>query len=377
MNTTRLRHSIAPGFAAAVAVFLLASPRLPTLAAPLTSGAQNHCAPYLLTSCNSDTHAAVAPRRGGFETSSSDIAVSAIAITVDDMDRALRFYTSVLPFEKVSDDVVTGAELGRLTGISGARRVARLTLGDERIELVDYLTPGGRPIPADMRSNDRSFQHIAIIVSDMDLAYARLEAAGVEHVSPAPQRLPDWNPNAGGIRAFYFHDPDRHALEILAFPAGKGLEKWHRGGDRLFLGIDHTAIVVGDTARSLQFYRDQLGLRVAGESNNYGIEQERLNNVAGAHLRITGLRGDRGPGIEFLEYLMPRDGRPASAGARADDLAHWETLLAVGSIPSVAQRLRAARALFVSPDVVQLREGRAALVQDPDGHSIRLIEKTS
>ena len=36
----------------------------------------------------------------------------------------------------------------------------------------------------------------------------------------------------------------------------------------LFLGTDHMAIVVGDTEASLKFYRDALGMRIAGESEN-------------------------------------------------------------------------------------------------------------
>src|SRR5260370_1090558 len=81
----------------------------------------------------------------------------------------------------------------------------------------------------------RGFQHIAIIVSDMARAYARLGEARVRHASPAPQRLPDWNPKAGGIRAFYFRDPDGHFLEVLWFPAGKGDPKWQGVTGRLFL----------------------------------------------------------------------------------------------------------------------------------------------
>ena len=83
-------------------------------------------------------------------------------------------------------------------------------------------------------------------------------------------------------------------------PAGKGAARWHQKTSRLFLGIDHTAIVVGDTEASLGFYRDRLGLEVVGESENYGTEQEHLNNVFGAHLRITTLHAHSGPGIEFL-----------------------------------------------------------------------------
>src|SRR5207237_8860382 len=166
----------------------------------------------------------------------------------------------------------------------------------------EYLAPRGRTIPEDARSNDRSFQHAALVVSDMDAAYARRRAAKVEHASSSPQRLPDWNANAGGIRAFYFKDPDRHVLEVLQFPRGKGDARWHRS-DALFLGIDHTAIVVGDTETSLRFYRDALGMRVAGASENWGTEQEHLNAVFGAHLRITTLRAPSGPGIELLENV--------------------------------------------------------------------------
>ena len=303
--------------------------------------------------------------------------VATVSITVDDMDRALAFYTGVLPFTKLSDEVRSDASLATLTGVGGRRRIARLQLGDEAIELVDYLAAGGRPLPADSRSNDRWFQHVAIIVSDMERAYATLERAGVEHVSPLPQRLPDWNPGAGGIEAFYFHDPDKHALEILRFPPSKGLPKWHRDDGRLFLGIDHTAIVVRETRRSLGFYRDAVGLQVAGESPNYGSEQERLNNVKGARLHITALRGSSGPGVEFLEYLTPRDGRPSPIGGRADDLAHWETVVTVPGLAALADRLRKAGLSFISPAMTRLRTTPAALVRDPDGHAVRLLETTS
>src|SRR5262245_27170697 len=228
-------------------------------------------------------------------------AVEAVGITVSDMERALDFYTRVLFFEKLSERMVSGPEWDRLQGVPGLRmRVAHLRLGEDSIELMEYLSPRGRPVPPDSRSHDRWFQHIAVIVNDMDQAYLWLRRHRVEHVSPAPQRVPDWNSNAGGIQAFYFKDPDGHPLEILQFPPDKGDARWQRPSDRVFLGIDHTAIVVEDTERSLAFYRDALGMRVAGRSENWGPEQERLNNVAGARLRITTLRAPTGPGIELL-----------------------------------------------------------------------------
>jgi catechol 2,3-dioxygenase-like lactoylglutathione lyase family enzyme len=309
------------------------------------------------------------------------LGVDSVGLTVRDMDRSVEFYTKVLSFEKASDVEISGEAYERLQGVFGLRvRWVRLRLGDETIELTEYLAPRGRPIPVDSRSNDRWFQHVAITVSDMDRAYAWLRQHKVEHASSGPQRLPDWNPNAGGIRAFYFKDPDGHALEILQFPGGKGDPKWQRSGDKLFLGIDHTAIVVADTDASLKFYRDTLGLKVAGESENSGTEQEHLNNVFGARLRITALRTPAGPGIEFLEYLAPRDGRPAPVDTRANDLWHWQIRLATRDGDAAARDLRAGKAAFVSPGVIAVPDGRlgfgkGVLVRDPDGHAVQLVEK--
>ena len=306
-------------------------------------------------------------------------AVDAPGFTVADLDAEVAFFTEVLTFREVSEHEVAGDGIEQLEGVFGARvRVARLALGDETLELTEYLAPAGRPIPVDAKSNDRAFQHIAIVVRDMDAAYARLRAHHVAHASSGPQRLPDWNPNAGGIRAFYFKDPEGHVLEILSFPDGKGDPKWHRAGEALFLGIDHTAIVVEDTDASLAFYRDVLGLRVAGASENWGIEQERLNQVFGARLRITTLRAATGPGIEFLEYLAPSTGRPAPADLAANDLAHWQTrlVLAPNSMPATAAGFdwTPVSAGAAPHAVPELGIAKGLLVRDRDGHGLLLTE---
>ncbi|HEX4950624.1 MAG TPA: VOC family protein, partial [Blastocatellia bacterium] len=217
-----------------------------------------------------------------------------------------------------------------------------------------------------------------------DKAYQWLRQHKVTHASTGPQRLPDWNKNAGGIKAFYFKDPNGHALEILEFPADKGNPKWHRlaaaNPNQLFLGIDHTAIVVSNTDTSLQFYRDVLGMNVAGASENHGIEQERLNNVFGARLRITAVRAERGPGIEFLEYLAPRDGRPAPLDLRANDLLHWQTKLVTRDVTALEHSVVKTKYALVSAGVIALPNGemnftKSFLVRDPDGHAMQLIER--
>src|SRR6266567_5604390 len=311
---------------------------------------------------------------------SPQVAVESVGMTVSDMGHAVAFY-SALTFQKVSDVEVLGEQYEHLEGVFGARmRIVRMQLGNEYLDLTEYLAPPGRPIPADSRSNDLWFQHIAVVVRDMDQAFEKLRALKVQFVSTGPQTLPASLPAAAGIKAFYFRDPDQHNLELIYFPTGKGDPRWQEKTDKLFLGIDHTAIGIANTEVSLKFYRDLIGLRKTGESENFGTEQEHLNQVFGAHLQITGMRAASGPGIEFLEYLTPRDGRARPADVHANDIVHWQTMVTTDDVDLLAKKLRDAHVRFVSPGVVIMPMQKAgfskgALVSDPDGHSVLLIQK--
>lgn len=319
--------------------------------------------------------------------SESDIKVKkieSVGFTVSDTDKAIDFYTRVLPFEVVSDKEIWGEDFERLSGVFGARvRVVRLKLGNEFLELTEYLTGGGRPIPVDSRSNDRWFQHIAIIVSDMDKAFGILKQNKVRFASTAPQTLPKTIPNAAGISAFYFKDFDNHVLEILQFPPDKGAKKWHdlEKSGKVFLGIDHTAIVVGNTDESLKFYRNSLGLTVSGNSENFGTEQEHLNNVFGAKLDITGLRtAEDGIAVEFLQYIAPTDGRPFPKDTRSNDLWHWQMSFIAPFPNDLSIYLRQNNYDFISGGVVNFAGNnfgfnKAFLVRDADGHAVRFVEK--
>ena len=312
--------------------------------------------------------------------------VGAIGITVKDMSASVKFYSEVLGFEKISDEEFTGDGYEKLEGVFGLHiRVVHMQLGEEQIELTDYLTSGGRSIPEDMQSNDLYFQHIAIVVSDMDKAYEHLRRYMVMHVSTAPQTIPASNVAAAGIRAFYFHDPDMHNLELIYFPKGKGQSKWQNSDGKLFLGIDHTAISISNTEKSLHFYQDLLGIQRKGETWNIGMEQAHLNNVEGASLHITGLRAESGAGIEFLQYIQPGVGKPYPADSKADDIWHWQTTLYVDDAESLYNKLHNtdtstnAQFKFVSKELVHLhtKEGKhikAFIVRDPDGHAM-LVEQ--
>lgn len=302
--------------------------------------------------------------------------VGPIGITVKDMNTSVKFYSEVLGFKKISDEEFTGEAYEKLEDIFALHiRVVRMRLGEEEIELTDYLTSGGRSIPEDMQSNDLYFQHIAIVVSDMDKAYDFLRKHMVMHVSTSPQTIPATNVAAAGIRAFYFHDPDMHDLELIYFPKGKGQPKWQITNGKLFLGIDHTAIGVSNTDSSLHFYQTLLGIQRKGDSWNMGMEQAHLNAIENASLHITGLRAETGVGIEFLQYIQPGVGKPYPPDSKANDLWHWQTILYVNDAQNIYDTLQKNGCKFISKQIVELQSNdgkkiKAFIVRDPDGHAM-------
>jgi len=309
------------------------------------------------------------------------IELKTIALTVSDLDRSVAFYVQAMNFKKVSEQTIVNRDFDYLTGVFGSRvRSAELQIGDEKIQLNQYLSASGKPIPIDSRSNDLWFQHFAVVVSDMDKAFAQLQRLSVTGISSVPQTIPNSNQGAAGIKAYKFKDPDGHPLELLFFPNDKGRPKWHTNSDQVFLGIDHTAITVSDTARSNAFYRDVLGFTVAGGGVNSGETQEQLDNAFGAVVRITGLRPDstKSVGLEFLQYLTPSGGRPASNDVRANDVQHVHIVLQVHDIKELTEILTKKNVTFISPQVLPVKElqcNQCLMVKDPDGHAVMLVDQ--
>ncbi|WP_315791155.1 VOC family protein [Fischerella sp. JS2] len=306
--------------------------------------------------------------------------IRAIGLTVTSCDRSLDFYTQALNFELVSDITVAQEDYSDLEGIPGAEiRIVTLRLGDELIELIEYLNVEGKPIPSDSQSNDLWFQHLAIVVSDMERAYAHLYSFPIQPISTAPQTIPPGNETSAGVRAFKFKDPDGHDLELIWFPPDKGQDKWHQNSDRLFLGIDHSAITISNTEQSLHFYRDLLGIQVDSRSLNWRATQARLDNLPAAEVQITALRPVQGSvGIELLDYLVPGKGRPIPSDWKSCDIARVQIELVVNGIEQLVDKLQHNRVQFVSPRIVQFSDRsfpyrQACLIKDPDGHAILLF----
>lgn len=327
--------------------------------------------------------------------------LEAVTFSCADAEAMAAFFCSRLGCRRL-DAIDPGPGYASLINLPEARlKLVRLALGGERLELLEVQDPGpggraGRPFPADSRSNDLWFQHICIVVRDLEQASAPLRqaiaAGSLEAISSAPQRLPDWNSAAAGIRAFKLHSPEGHCLELLEFPADKGDARWHSpdavtSADPagVFLGIDHSAIGIGDTERSCRFYDDLLGLHLGGDGINEGPEQDGLDGLAKAWVRITGHRCPTGAGIECLDYRNPSGGRPMPTDLAPQDRAHGQLRLLVGRDPARLEAIAAGVAehggRLVGAGVVKLPPAEARAlgfqaglqVSDPDGHRLQLV----
>lgn len=321
--------------------------------------------------------------------------LQAVSFSCGDAEACAAFFCSQLGFRRL-DAIEPGEAYAALVGLPGARlRLVRLALGEELLELLEVveLAAGqrpGRPFPVDSGSTDLWFQHICIVVRDLEQASVgvrRLIAAGaLQAISSAPQCLPSWNVAAAGIEAFKLHGPEGHCLELLAFPAGRGDARWHADSNPgLFLGIDHSAIGSGDSERSCRFYSELLGLRLGGQSLNHGPEQDALDGLVGARVQISGHRCPSGAGIECLAYQSPSGGRCMPTDLGPQDRAHGQLRLLMGDhravLDAIAPRLESLGGRLISPGVVALEPEQARLlgfgaamqVADPDGHRLQLV----
>ena len=312
--------------------------------------------------------------------------VKTIGFTVGDIERASNFFVNVLQFEKLADFRVVGSEYDALVGVFNSNmRIVQLKLGQQTIELTQYVSPPtGRFIPVWSNSNDAWFQHMAIVVGDMDAAYKILEENNVRQISSHPITIPASNAGAAGIKAIKFHDPERHPLELIYFPAGKGDPTWQKPSNRLFRGLDHTAMTVPSTEKGVTFYRDLLGFRVGVTTLNSGMTQDVLDGLLNDTCLVTAMMPPAAPPhVEFLEYKSPPGGRVMPAETKANDLWHWQPTLVSPNLQVLASRLRQAGTQFISSGVVTIPPGaqaklgfkKALMIRDPNGHALRLVEE--
>lgn len=122
------------------------------------------------------------------------LATHHVALLTDNFAAMETFYTQTLglPVTKRWDDV----------------NIVFINIGSTTIELMGRDNRSGRP------ANQYGFDHIALLVEDVDDAYAELKAAGVTF-TVEPKNFKD-------VRIAFFTDPDGNLLELFEEPRKPG-----------------------------------------------------------------------------------------------------------------------------------------------------------
>jgi catechol 2,3-dioxygenase-like lactoylglutathione lyase family enzyme len=257
-------------------------------------------------------------------------AIIGFHLVTPDLPRLVAFYHEVLGFALESAPrPISQAEMACL-GVAGGATRQVLSIGEQRVA-IEQFEVAGQPYPSRSGAASLWFQHLALVVVDIAAAHARLR--DVAPISRhGPQQLP---PASGSVKAFKFRDPDGHPLELLEFPGDKPPGTWRARpmlSGQIALGIDHTAISVGDVAASKKFYT-QLGLESEPGTLNQGPAQQDLDDLQDVRVSVVPMRPQAGtPHLELLGYEVPRGN--IGPALRPNDVA--ATRIAwIGAVPSL------------------------------------------
>jgi catechol 2,3-dioxygenase-like lactoylglutathione lyase family enzyme len=139
-------------------------------------------------------------------------------------------------------------------------------------------------------------------------------------------------------------------------------------------GIDHTSFTVSDMERSIEFYRDLLGLKVTWDSREAGVEfkgpiADNVTNCPGTEQRLVFLSTGKGR-IELVEYTPT--GKPLS-GNKASDTGAAHVCFKTDDIRSLYEKLKA-HGLQIHCVPQDIGFAQVMYFRDPDGIILEAVQ---
>ena len=287
-------------------------------------------------------------------------------VNCSNLARSLTFYRDLLGLTAVVRTTPAEPQPGAAFGLDAAQWDAWI-LADGRgldgvaIDLLEWQVPPptGQPYPT---ANIPGFARIGMTTSDIDAAYQRLIAAGIDcYGAPHDVDVEGVPP----MRAFVCADPDGTLIELLSGET-----------ERISVGI----VNCSDFERAIEFYEQVLGFKPLARFGS-GVRD-------GSGLRL-------GPEVDWeMAYLDD----PRGSFDFAIDLVHWNEPKAKGKPYDAANHLGIYRMALLTEDIdaaydelcalgvtcvtppAKLTMGpgipdlRALLFPDPDGAMLELIE---
>lgn len=137
--------------------------------------------------------------------------------------------------------------------------------------------------------------------------------------------------------------------------------------------VRHTGIIVTDMERSLEFYRDLLGLSPVLDVEHEGEFLDRLLAHAGVRMRTVMLQAPDGNRIELFQFYS----HPKKAPERVEtsDIGCSHVAFSVDDIDKTFQELSQSGVTFnCAPQASPDGYGKVTYCHDPDGTIIELVQ---
>ncbi|MBN1188886.1 MAG: VOC family protein [Dehalococcoidales bacterium] len=129
------------------------------------------------------------------------LSFSHVGVSVKDLDEAVKFYTDVLGIDP--KNITIG-------GRPDFMRIANIMIGNERIELLQFVDKVNTVIAGVGAENNHALQHIGIYVDDVASAIEEFRSMGAKMLDEKPRHMPD-----GHIIGFVIPENTEMLIELM------------------------------------------------------------------------------------------------------------------------------------------------------------------
>jgi lactoylglutathione lyase len=255
-------------------------------------------------------------------------------MNVLDMQKSLDYYVGAIGFKKAFT----------IPKEDGSPWIEYLKVGSDGF--LELFYGGNKDRAVNYAPDQIGYHHWCILHSNVPALRERIIKKG--YITEEQKA----NPTNNGGYNMWIHDPDGNALEIVQ----PGTDTNPKGKDEV-LGIGHIGIVVGDIEKSIDFYRNKLGMK------------ELRTNEKDGKPWITYMQVKPG---QTYELFRP-EGNPHTRANTWQSYGGTHISLECDDVPGTIEALRKQGVKVIIEAKTGADKNTQGWVEDPDGNRVELM----